>query len=79
MQRTTVRLPPELLRASKRRAQQTGRSFTQLLEDCRRTELQRPVRVSRVSEPLPTYGGQGLRPGVDLSDSSALEDVMGGS
>ncbi len=78
MQRTTVRLPDELMRAAKRRAQQTGRTLTQLLEDCLRAELRHAVRPSRVSEPLPTYGGEGLRPGVDLSDSSALEDVMGG-
>jgi hypothetical protein len=30
--RTTVRLPDELMRAAKRRAQETGRSLTQLLE-----------------------------------------------
>lgn len=79
MQRTTLRLPEELMRAAKRRAQQTGRTLTLLLEDCLRAQLRHPVRPSRVSEPLPTYGGQGLRPGVDLSDSSALEDVMGAS
>ena len=77
--RTTVRLPDELMRAAKRRAQATGRSFTQFLEDCLRAELQRPARARGVSEPLPTYRGRGLRPGVDLADSSALEDVMGGS
>jgi hypothetical protein len=76
--RTTVRLPDELMRAAKRRAQESGRSLTQLLEDCLRAELGQPVRARRVSEPLPTYGGEGLRPGVDLSDSSALEDLMSG-
>lgn len=78
MQRTTVRLPDELLRAAKRRAQQTGRTLTQLLEDSLRAELQRSPAAARVREPLPTYGGHGLRPGVDLRDSSALEDAMGG-
>ena len=34
--RTTVRLPDELMRAAKRRAQETGRSLTQLLEDALR-------------------------------------------
>jgi hypothetical protein len=76
MLRTTVRLPDALLRAAKRRAAQTGRTFTQLLEDCLRAELQHPAPTMRVSEPLPTYRGQGLRPGVDLTDSSALEDLM---
>lgn len=78
MQRTTVRLPDELLRAAKRRAQQTGRTLTQLFEDSLRAELQRSPAAARVRESLPTYGGQGLRPGVDLRDSSALEDAMGG-
>ena len=75
--RTTVRLPDELMRAAKRRAQETGRSLTQLLEDALRAELRSP-RARRVAEPLPTYGGKGLRAGVDLSDSSALEDLMTG-
>ena len=76
--RTTVRLPDELMRAAKRRAQETGRSLTQLLEDCLRAELRAPVRARRVSEPLPTYNGKGLQPGVDLGDASALEDLMSG-
>ena len=73
--RTTVRLPDDLMRSAKRRAQQTGRTLTQLLEDCLRAELRQPT-ARRVAEPLPVYSGQGLQPGVDLTDSSALEDVM---
>ena len=77
--RTTVRLPDELMRAARRRAQETGRSLTQLLEDALRAELRQTSRARRVAEPLPTYNGKGLRPGVDLSDASALEDLMSGS
>lgn len=77
--RTTVRLPDDLMRAAKRRASQTGRTLTQLLEDCLRSELSQARAARRVSEPLPTYSGGGVRPGVDLSDGSALEDVMGGT
>lgn len=76
--RTTVRLPDELMRAAKRRAQETGRSLTQLLEDALRAELRQPTRARRVAAPLPTYRGKGLHPGVDLADSSALEDLMSG-
>ena len=76
--RTTVRLPDELMRAAKRRAQETGRSLTQLLEDALRAELRQSTRPRRVAEPLPTYRGKGLQPGVDLSDSSAVEDLMSG-
>lgn len=76
--RTTVRLPDELLRAAKRRAQATGRSLTQLLEDVLRSELRQPVRKQPAVAPLPTYAGKGLQPGADLSDASALEDLMSG-
>ena len=78
MTRTTVRLPDELLAAAQRRARETGRTFTDLLSDALRNELRMPVSTSRVCEPLPVYRGQGLRPGVELTDSSALEDLMGG-
>ena len=73
--RTTVRLPDTLMRAAKRRAQETGRTLTQLLEDALRAELQSP-RARCVAEPLPTYRGKGLQPGVDLTDASALDDLM---
>ena len=76
--RTTVRLPDALMSAAKRRAQQTGRTLTQLLEDCLRAELRQPASARRVFEPLPTYNGNGLKPGVDLADSSAMEDLMSG-
>jgi hypothetical protein len=76
--RTTVRLPDALMRAAKRHAQKTGRSLTQLLEDCLRAELQGSSGPKRVAEPLPVYGGLGLRPGADLADASALEDLMSG-
>jgi hypothetical protein len=76
--RTTVRLPDALMRAAKRRARQTGRSLTQLLEDCLRAELREPTSSQRVCEPLPTYAGEGVRSGVDLADASALEDLMAG-
>jgi hypothetical protein len=74
--RTTVRLPDTLMRAAKRRAHETGRTLTQLLEDAVRAELLQSARPLRVAEPLPTYRGQGLQPGVDLSDAAALDDLM---
>lgn len=76
MTRTTVRLPDELLQAAQQRARETGRSFTELLADSLRYELQRPRTPARVHVPLPVFDGHGLQPGVDLSDASALEDLM---
>ena len=78
MTRTTVRLPDGLLQAAQRRAHETGRSFTELLADSLRYELQHPRTLARVNEPLPIFGGNGLQPGVDLSDAGALEDLMNG-
>lgn len=78
MQRLTVRLSDELLRADKRRAQQTGRTRTQLLEACLRAELRQPEKLARDVEPLATFRGGALRRSVELSQSGSLEDVMGG-
>lgn len=49
MQRTTIRLPDELLESAKGHARRTGRTLTQLIEDGVRAELSRG-RVTRVSE-----------------------------
>ncbi len=78
MTRTTVRLPDELLSAAQRHARETGRTFTDLVADALRNELRQPMAALRVCEPLPTYRGSGLQPGVDLSDMSALLDLMDG-
>lgn len=77
--RTTVRLPDELLKAAKRRALETGRTLTDVIEDALRAALAReegeaggePVR-------LPTFGSGGTLPGVDLDDTAALLDMMEG-
>lgn len=78
MTRTTVRLPDELLARAQQRATETGRTFTKLLADALHYELERGALPMRVAEPLPTYGGQGLQPGVDLSNTGALADRMDG-
>lgn len=78
MTRTTVRLPEDLLAKAQAHAARTGRTFTQLLADAIRYELSRPATPARVCEPLPTYQGQGLQPGVALDSNSALLDLMDG-
>jgi len=57
MQRTTVRLPDELLHEAKDLARQTGRTLTQLLEDAVRAELARTAmpKSMRVAERGPLY------------------------
>ena len=75
--RTTVRLDDHLLAAAKRRAAESGRTLTSILEEALRAALQRqPARARPRKVALKTVGGTGLRPGVDLDDSAALLDAM---
>ena len=77
--RTTVRLDEALLRATKARAVETGRTMTAVIEEALREALARPTsRAGRTPVDLPTVGGTGLLPGVDLDDGSALLDLMEG-
>jgi plasmid stability protein len=75
--RTTIRLDDTLLRQAKAAAAATGRSLNDLIVDAIRAALAPRQRPSRVFE-LPTSGGYGLQPGVDLDDSAALLDLMDG-
>jgi hypothetical protein len=75
--RTTIRLDDDLLRKTRALAAETGRTLTAVIEDALREALAR--RRARRAGPrvvLPTFKGQGLRPGVDLDDSAGLLDVM---
>lgn len=68
-----------LLRDAKRLAAETGRSLTKLIEDTlRETIARRESRVCRRRLRIPTSGGGGLQPGVDLDDSASLLDLMEG-
>jgi hypothetical protein len=76
-ERTTVRLPEDLLNRARRKAAAEGRTFTSLIEDGlravvgehRKTEKRRPV-MPRVSK-----AGGGLMPGIDLTDPSTLQEA----
>jgi hypothetical protein len=74
--RTTIRMDDHLLREAKAAAARTDRTLTQLIEDAVRAALARE-EASR-SEPvdLPTFGGGGTLPGVDLDDPSGLLALM---
>lgn len=77
-ERTTVRLPEELLTQAKRKAFEEGRTLTSLIEDGLRLVL-RPSRGGRGREPvcmprISTASG-GLLPGIDLNDSSAVQEM----
>lgn len=79
-ERTTVRLPDELLARARRKAAEEGRTLTSLIEDGLRAVLadrKKPAKRRRVSLPVSKATG-GLRPGVDLtrfSDYQEMEDL----
>jgi hypothetical protein len=77
MKRTTIRLNEQLLDQAKRAGLDSGRTLTQVIEDSLRESLsrRRPSTSGR-KVVLPTFGGDGVQPGVDLSDSAGLLDLM---
>jgi hypothetical protein len=74
--RTTVNIDDDLLAEAKRIAARTRRPLGEVVADALRllvaAEAERPTPVVT----LPTFGGSGLRPGVDLEDPEALAAVL---
>lgn len=75
--RTTINLDDELLKQAKLAAQRSGTTLTALIEDAVRERLARQTSAP-ATEPvrLPTVGGRGPRPGVDLDDSTGLRELL---
>lgn len=74
--RTTVRIDDELLSRAKELAARTHTSLNSVLEDALREMLARREKPRQRPATLTTFGGNGLRPGVDLDDTAALYDLM---
>lgn len=76
-ERTTVRLPEDLVRRAKKKALAEGRSLTALIEDGLRkvlAEATPPARRKRLLPPVSSAKG-GVMPGIDLDDSAALQEL----
>ena len=76
-ERTTVRLPADLLSRAKRKAAAERRTLTSLIEDGLRLVVadgRRPAKGKRVMPPISKAAG-GPMPGVDLADLSALQEI----
>lgn len=76
-ERTTVRLPEDLIERAKKKAAAEGRSLTSLIEDGLRLIVNdggAEVRRPRVLPPVSTATG-GLMAGIDLEDSASLQDM----
>ena len=75
--RTTISLDEALLKRARRVALDRGISFNELVITALRVELSRsPKSLRREKITLPTFGGPGLRSGVDLDDTASLGDIM---
>jgi len=75
--RTTVRLNDQLMKEVQKLAHDSGRTFTAVLEEALREKLARQREAApRAHIRLPTFKGDGLRPGVDLDDNAGLLDRM---
>ena len=53
-----------------------GRTLGDVVDDARRQALNRSVTPMSEPPPLPTVGGTGTLPGVDLNDAAGLRDLM---
>ena len=76
-ERTTVRLPPDLLNRAKRKAAAEGRTLTSLIEDGLRRVIAENRTVTKATRVLPRVSSAtgGPMPGVDLSDLSSLQEM----
>jgi predicted transcriptional regulator len=76
--RTTLNLDDELLAAAKRRASETGRTLTAVIEEALAAALAaRPARGRRYRLKLRTHAGRYIGQ-ADVADRDALYDSMEG-
>lgn len=76
-ERTTVRLPDELIRRAKRKASAEGRTLTALIEEgLRRVVADRPAPGKRRRVVLPVSSATGGQlPAIDMSAYQEMEDM----
>lgn len=76
-QRTTVRLPEDLVLRAKRKAAAEGRTVTSLIEEGLRLVTAQAGKAAKPTRVLPRVSEAtgGLRPGVDLTSFSALQEL----
>jgi hypothetical protein len=76
-ERTTIRLPEDLLGRARRKAAAEGRTLTSLIEDGLRTIVSESRRTEkrRRASPRVSKAGGGLMPGIDLTSPSTLQEA----
>jgi hypothetical protein len=77
IERTTVRLPKELLKRAKRKAVAEQRTLTSLIEEGLRLVVMEKPRNSKTQRVLPRVSTAtgGTLPGIDISNSAALQEM----
>ncbi len=73
--RTTLNLDDQLLTAAKHRALDENVSLSRVVENALR-EILAKSKISRRPVHLVTATGHGVKPGVNLDNSSSLLDIM---
>jgi hypothetical protein len=74
--RTTVRLPEDLVGRARQRAAVEGRSLSALIEDGLPRLLNERASAGQQGVPPPVSSARGgLMPGIDLSDSAAVQEL----
>ena len=76
-ERTTVRLPKELLNRARRKAKAEARTLTSLIEEGLRSVMAERRKGKDEKRVLPRVSKAtgGPMPGIDLTDLSALQDL----
>jgi hypothetical protein len=75
--RTTVNIDDDLLAEIKAISARTHRPPGDVIDDALRLMLARRKNEQSGHVTIPTYGGGGLQPGVDLEDKEALAELLG--
>jgi hypothetical protein len=77
IERTTIRLPRDLLARAKRKAAAERRTLTSLVEEGLRLVVSDSTKKAKGKRTLPRYSDAvgGPLPGIDISDSAALQEM----
>jgi post-segregation antitoxin (ccd killing protein) len=76
--RTTVTIDDDLLREAKRRAAERNATLSAVIEESLRAHLAARPTTERPRIELPVATGNGVLPGVDLTDNAGLLAIMDG-
>lgn len=74
--RTTVNIDDDLLEQARALALKSRRTLGDVVDDALRVLMTQSTKAEHTAVELPTFGGSGLRPGVDLEDREALAELL---